>query len=79
VTTSWTAAKSEADVFEQRPQTARSVGVALRQYGCLLNEGRAWAFWLVAAKPPDPQIDYRSSTRDRQIPNITLVTAVKRF
>ena len=79
MTTSWTAAKSEADVFEQRPQPARSVGVALRQHGCLLNEGLAWAFWLVAAKPPDPQIDNSPPTGDRQIAKITLVTAVERF
>jgi len=55
------------------------VGVALRQYRYLLNEGLARAVWLVAAKPTDPQIDNRPPTGNRQIPKIPLVTAVERF
>ena len=74
-----TAAERKADVFEQRPQPARSMGVALRQYGYLLNEGLARAVWLVAAKPADLQIDDRLPTGDWQIAEIPLVTAVERF
>ena len=73
------AAKGEADVFEQRPEPARSMGVALRQYGRLLNKGLARAFWLVTAKSTDPHIDNRPPTGNRQIAKIPLVATVDRF
>jgi hypothetical protein len=55
------------------------VGIALRQYWCLLDEGLVRALWLVAAKPADSQIDDRRSTRGRNIAMIALVTAVERL
>jgi len=79
VPTSWTAAESQPDLFEQRPQPARSVGVALRQVRGLLNEGLPRTSQLVTAKAANPQIDDRLPTGDRQITEIALVTAVERF
>jgi ABC-type spermidine/putrescine transport system permease subunit II len=79
VPTPWTTAKGESDLFEQRPEPARSVRVALRQYRRLLDEGLTRALWLVAAKPADPQIDNRSPTGNGQIAKVPLVTAVERF
>lgn len=73
------AAEGEADIFEQRPEPTCSVGVALRQYGCLLNKGLARAFSLVATKSTDPQIDDRPSTGNWQIAQIPLVATVERF
>jgi len=75
----WTAAKGEPDLFEQRPEPARSVGVALRQDRCLLHEGLVRALWLVAAKPADLEIDDRLPTRNWNIAQTALVTAVERF
>jgi hypothetical protein len=45
----------------------------------LLYEGFARALWLVAAKPTDPQINDRLPTSDRQIAEVTVITAVERF
>jgi hypothetical protein len=55
------------------------VGVALRQYGCLLDEGLARAFRLVATKPSNLQIDDCLATCDWQIAEIPFVAAVERF
>jgi hypothetical protein len=52
--TPWSAAEGETDRFEHRPEPERSVGVPLRQDGCLFDEGLARALWLVAPKPADP-------------------------
>lgn len=55
------------------------MSVALRQYGCLLDEGLTRALWLVAAKPADQQIDDCLPTCDWEIAQIALVTTVERF
>jgi hypothetical protein len=57
VPTAWPIAKRDPNLFEQLPELARAVSVALRQYGCLLDERLAWALWVVAAKSADLQID----------------------
>jgi hypothetical protein len=74
-----TGPEGDADLFEQRPQPARSVGVTLRQYGRLLNESLTRTGYLIATKAADPHIDDRLSTRDRQIGEIAFVATVEGF
>jgi hypothetical protein len=55
------------------------VGIALRQYGRLLDESRARALWLITAKPAHLQVDHRLPTGNRQIAEVAFITAVERF
>jgi len=59
------AAQSEANLFQQGPEPARSMGVAFSQNWGLLGERFTAAVWLVATKTADPQIDDGLPTSNR--------------
>jgi hypothetical protein len=79
VPTPWSAAQNKADGLKQKPQTECSVRVPLCQDRCLLDERRPQALRRVAAETADRHIYDCLPTGDRQVAEVTLITAVERI